>query len=138
MATTVSVRRLSPSAPAHWLVTFSATGCGPTTKIELVDTTTGDRLPPTGRVVRIDLGVSAGASGATEAAPVLSTSTASPTYTTTVLGLDPIPDGDSVSQALATPIPYAIHPDGPLYLHAAVNAGTATLAGQILVLGGWQ
>ena len=137
MATTVSIRRLSPSAPAHWLVTFSATGCGPTTKIELVDTATGDRLPPTGRVVRIDLGVSAGASGATEAAPVLATTSGALAFDNTVLDLDPIADGSSLSEAMATPIPYAVVPDGPLYLHAVADAGTVTLTGQILVLGGW-
>lgn len=137
MATTVTVRRLAPSAPAHWLVTFSATGCGPATVIELSDTSSDIRLPQTGRVVRVDVGVSAAAGGATEAAPVLSTTSGALAFDNTVLDLDPIADGSSLSEAMATPIPYAVVPDGPLYLHTVADAGTVTLTGQILVLGGW-
>lgn len=133
----VTVRRLFPSSPSHWQILVTAEDVAPGDAIELADDTTGERTPQTGRVVRIAVGVSDAAGGATEAIPVLATTDASPALLTSILTLDPIAAADTVDQALATPIPYAVHPDGPLYLHPGVDAGTATITAQILILGGW-
>ena len=134
----VTVRRLSPSAPSHWQILVTAEGVAPGDAIELADDTTGERCPQTGRVVRIAVGVSDAAGGATETAPILATTDATPTLDTKALALDPIAAADELDEALSTPIPYAVHPDGPLYLHPGVDAGTATITAQILILGGWQ
>ena len=137
MSASVTATRLPPSSPPHWRIVVAATGVGPSDVIELVDDDTGARPDPAGRLVLTALKVSAGAGGATEAAPVLATVNASPGLATTVATFDPIADGSQTSEAHATPIPYAVHPDGPLYLHPGVDAGTARIDAVLLIVGGW-
>lgn len=137
MSASVTVTRLPPSSPPHWRIVVAATGVGPTDVIELVDDATGARVDPTGRLVRYGLAVSAAAGGATEATAILATVDTSPGLATTVATFDPVADGASVSEALAVPVPYAVHPDGPLYLHPGVDAGTARIDAVLLVVGGW-
>lgn len=134
----VIVRRLAPSSPPHWQVVVQAPDVFPGDSIALVDDATAIRPGQAARVVLVGVQVSDAAGGCTSATPSLVTTDADPGLLNSVLTLDPVAAGDWTAQAVWPHIPYAVHPDGPIYLRPGLDAGTATITATVLIVGGWE